>query len=70
MFNFHRRCDREIARLERLLEFETRKNIALQEQILTLADKPVVPVGASAANVYYMDDHRLMEMEADGDVPT
>lgn len=67
---FHRRCDKRIAYLERLLDEERKKNESLQVQVLTLADKPIVPVGARPANVYYMDDARLVEMEVDGDVPT
>jgi hypothetical protein len=67
---FHRRCDKRIDHLERLLDEEREKNKNLQEQMLTLADKPVIPVGARPANVFYMDEARLMEMEADGDIPT
>lgn len=69
-FNFHKRCDREIDRLERLLDYETRKNEALTEQIAVLMDKPVVPVGTRPANVFYMDDARLLEMQENGDAPT
>jgi len=67
---FHRRCDRRIEHLERLLDEERQLSRSLQEQVLTLAEKPIVPVGSRPANVYYMDDQRLMEMEADGNVPT
>jgi hypothetical protein len=71
MFNFHKRCDREIHRLERLLDYETRKNEALQEQVAVLQSKPYVPVATEGpANVFYMDDHRLLELEAEGDAPT
>lgn len=70
MFSFHRRCDREIARLERILDYQTALIESQREEIALLHEKPVVPVGTSPANVFYMDDHRLMEMEAEGDVPT
>lgn len=53
-----------------MLDEEREKNQSLQEQVLTLADKPVVPVGTRPANVFYMDDARLLEMEADGEIPT
>ena len=67
---FHRRCDKRIAHLERLLDEERVLNKLLQEQVLTIQDKPVIPVGSRPANVFYMDEARLLEMEADGDVPT
>lgn len=67
---FHRRCDREIHRLERLLDYETRKNEALEERIAALQDKPFVPVGTRPANVYYIDDARLLEMQEEGNAPT
>jgi hypothetical protein len=71
MFNFHKRCDREIYRLERLLDYETRKNEALQEQVALLQSKPHVPVATDrGANVFYMDDARLLEMQENGDAPT
>jgi hypothetical protein len=67
---FHKRCDREIERLEHLLDYEQRLCQSLRGEIATLQAKPYIPVGSEPANVYYMDDHRLLEMEADGDVPT
>lgn len=67
---FHSRCDKRIQHLERLLDEERKRNQQLQEQMLTLADKPIIPVGSRPANVFYMDEARLLEMEADGDVPT
>jgi hypothetical protein len=69
-FKFHKRCDREIGRLERLLEYETRKNQALQEQIAVMQEKPFIPVESRPANVFYMDDARLLEMQENGDAPT
>jgi hypothetical protein len=67
---FHRRCKDEIAHLRRLLDEANEQNRLLQEQVLTMSDKPVVPVGTRAANVFYMDDARLLELEADGVSPT
>jgi hypothetical protein len=68
---FHKRCDREIKRLESLLDYERERNQALEEKVAILQEKPFVPVGSNRpANVYYMDDARLAEMESNGDVPT
>lgn len=71
LFNFHKRCDREIERLERLLDYEQRLCQSRLEEIAMLQAKPHVPVATDkAANVYYMDDARLLEMQENGDAPT
>lgn len=68
---FHKRCNEEITFLRKQLEASEHKNEKLQEQVLILSEKPVVPVSSNTpANVYYMDDVRLLEMEDTGDVPT
>lgn len=47
------------------------RNRELQEQILLMAEKPIVPVEARGpAKVYYMDDQRLLELEDEGRGPT
>lgn len=66
----HKRCDREIERLEHLLDYEQRLCESLREEIATLQAKPYVPVGTSPANVFYMDDARLLEMQENGNAPT
>lgn len=67
---FHKHCKSEIEFLRGELMKERERNRILQEQILVMADKPVIPVGPSPANVYYMDDARLLEMQEEGNVPT
>jgi hypothetical protein len=61
-----------ISHLSRLLDEERTRNRELQEQILVLCEKPnIVPVGSNRpAKVIYMDDHRLLEMEEEGNGPT
>lgn len=60
-----------IHHLERLLDEERTRNRELQEQVLLMAEKPIVPVEARGpAKVYYMDDTRLLELEEEGHGPT
>lgn len=60
-----------IERLERMLDEANEKNERLQQQLVLLVDKPtVLPIRGKPAEVTFMDDERIVELEESGNAPT
>lgn len=71
VFKPHERCDDQIHYLRSKLDEATERIHELENEILVEQNRPTMTVGPPrVAQVYYMDDARLVELEEGGDAPT
>lgn len=61
----HKACEKRESYLRKLLEEERERNKVLQDQILIMAQQPLIVMEdqVAPAKVSYMDDDRMVELE-------